>query len=111
MTSKERKARLRAEAKAWKRLAEWCVTHGDFLCNAIRAWADKEWHNFGRPFNAPWSAMAYRIECHAAIGFYNPDTEMDSRYPYPLADCTPNQHARVIFCLLMALECEEEARA
>jgi hypothetical protein len=97
------------EAQAWRKMAEWCVTHGDFLCNATAAWAGgSDWYT--APFAAPWDAMHDRVSDHADMGFYSTEKREWTQYRQCLGWPNDAKGTRVIFCLLMALECEEEAR-
>lgn len=105
------KQQLRQEAAAWRKLAEWCVTHGAFLCNATDDWAAGFASYEGRPpFDAPWQRMHDRIYHHAEVGTYSEVLEDFTFYTQPFESNADN-HARVMFCLLAAMECEEEARA
>lgn len=111
MTERKRKA-LRAEAKAWRVLARWCGT-GDpdtrtYLCDRLSGRFDAPYYYTDcapLPPRLPRPAMYERIMSHRAYGYGNLVVDEWTRYK----DSSSRNHPRVIFCLLMALECEEEA--
>jgi hypothetical protein len=60
-----------SEAKAWRRLAEWCVLNPGWLCWHIQAWAEggESWRwPIAKPFRAPWREMFKRVSQHADMG-------------------------------------------
>ena len=94
------------EAAAWRMLAEWCgegkVSRRRYLClrleDALYGWSDRDYDPL--PKGIPYERMERRLERHSA---------MSAQGRYARLNSSRN-HARVIFCLLMALECDEEAR-
>lgn len=99
-----------SEAAAWRKLAEWCVGRWDFLCNATREWRSGTAAHSGRaPFPAPWDRMNDRIEAHAEVGVYDDEADNWPGWTTPFSG-GKDDHSRVMFCLLMAHECEEEAK-
>jgi hypothetical protein len=97
------------EAQAWRELAEWCVTHNGLLCVVTEEWGNSHaWVTYGpAPFGAPWARMHKRAKGHSQ------DSDVEVQFPYCRTALAPphrNSHARVIFCLLMAHECEEEGQ-
>ena len=98
-----------SEAAAWRKLAEWVANRrAYFLCLSLRDWAEgyENAKNEKAPFRAKWGTMAERIHTHAEMGTFN-DAEFG---PGGLGDPKDNADTRVMFCLLMAHECEEEAK-
>lgn len=99
-----------SEAQAWRECARFYAKGTDrvFICNDLnlaRQQYDGRWHswvprNRRIPLYWPHAEMQERIESHA-----NGETLDRDNY-----DSFPRNDARVIFCLLMALECEEETR-
>ena len=103
-----RKEKLKQEAAAWRKLAEWCSNRiANYLCWSIQCWVrgDADSWDVPAPILAPWTGMYRRIESHARLGEYA-DMEFG---PMGLGEVKANSDARVMFCLLMALECEAEA--
>ena len=98
---------MKTEAKAWRGLAEWCVTHNHWLCWHIGGWCGLHtWAMIVKaPFRAPWADMYRRITTHALMGRWVSDDVVDEGLDH--YDVV-NSHARVMFCELMALECESE---
>jgi hypothetical protein len=92
---------MMTEAHAWRKLAEWCVENYAFLCPNTIGWAGG---TLAAPFPAPWYLMHDRLTEYVKTGAVRPDHFWNET---ALASPEPNEHARVIFCLLMALECEE----
>ena len=96
MTRKE----LLSEAAAWRKLAKWCADdeRRTDLCIRLEEGEDDDrpdcmtWLNV--PEGLPYKAMRPRLD-----GYYHENLNSEHR-----------NDARVIFCLLMALECEQEAR-
>ena len=98
-----------SEAAAWRKLAEWCaITEAYYLCWSILDWSLRTPNGRGQkaPFRARWKAMSNRASAHAATG----DLCTRDSGPMGLGYTAPNHNGRVIFCLLMAIECETEAR-
>ena len=100
MTRKE----LLTEAAAWRKMAEWCVKHYGFVCTETEAWS-RGWSI--PPFEAPWASMHNKVSSMANASREHPGSIWNTT---ALASPMANKDARVIFCLLMALECEQEAR-
>lgn len=95
---------LLTEAAAWRKLAEWCATHDGFLCGVTGEWAN-QWAV--PPFRADWWAMHRDVTAMASAATCDTGGHWNNT---ALASPKANEDARVIFCLLMALECEQEAR-
>ena len=98
------------EAQAWRKLAKWCGEYGDFLCNLTDAWANDSDIYGPPPFAAPWDAMHDRVSDHADMGFYCTETGKWKQCRQCLGWPDEAKGTRVIFCLLMALECGEEGK-
>lgn len=98
---------LSPEAVAWRKLAAWYATNDGWICWNTATWAGiHEWYDTPMPFRAPWRLMHARVYAHGEMGAIFGDivTPAGLAPPYD-----KNCNARVIFCSLMALECEEEA--
>lgn len=98
-----RKQELKKEAAAWRKLAEWCATHYGFLCGVTGEWANA-WAV--PPFHADWWAMHRDVTAMATAATDTEGLWNNTALASPMA----NEDARVMFCLLMALECEAEAK-
>ena len=104
------RADLKREAAAWRECAEWCDKKPDIarhgLCYLFR-WADLTLG--AEPLSRfPLGAMQTRVEESKAGKFAQTGCYLH-RINDEEGEC-PLVHARVIFCLFMAIECEEEAR-
>ena len=95
------------EARAWRECAEWCDRNRKAASNGLcvlLSWTCGGWKSdVVLPSHWPHGKMLRRVERHArrnTTGCY-----LDSLWP----ERRPLRHSRVIFCLLMALECEDEA--
>lgn len=114
-------AQRKAEAKAWRRLAEWCANGSparrSYLCDAMnRGWRDSDYDVI--PTTIPLRDIRARMEAHVAAEHAESGNwcavlgeTRDGRPWYDVPPFTKRNDARVIFCLLMALECEDEADA
>ena len=89
------------EAQRWRALAEWFAADVNraYVCNALNPW--------GRH---PDTAMRARAGEHTAMssGLFDTDTLDLNEYYVSPAEEYRSSTCRVIFCLLMALECESE---
>ena len=100
-----RKEELKQEAAAWRKLAEWCVKNDGFLCTMTSGWA----HGWDArpPFAAPWADIHEQVSGMARTAVVQTHKFWNTT---ALAAPSSDEHARVMFCLLMALECEAEAK-
>lgn len=95
------------EARAWRKLAERFATHCGYICPTLQDWGEgrtDDWNGLPSIVEAGTARrMRRRVSRHTKIA--------EGGYIQRLTDfgSPRNAHARVIFCLLMALECEEEA--
>lgn len=95
------------EAAAWRKMAEWCDEPGAnpkrrrFLCHILHPdkYARFKWYDHP-PRSWPLAAMLDRVMTHAR---HSDGNTLDDR-----CEMFPGNTARVIFCLLMAYECEAE---
>lgn len=104
------------EAAAWRKMAEWVEKHPSEsehgLCSLL--WWKVESPGVSAvqtmPAECPYSLMYERIKGHTD----DDDNTMTGAYLHRCYDddcnVTHTPHARVIFCLLMALEAEEEGK-
>lgn len=97
-----------SEAAAWRKLAEWCAGHEALLCVALADWERGGSFYDRPPFRGPWEAMHKTVKPMADAS--EVPCENGWMCMTALADSLPNRDPRVMFCLLMAHECEEEAR-
>lgn len=106
-----------SEAAAWRKLAEWCGSgkpdRRAYLCDRLSGWFDDA-YSYGPdsadslPRGLPREAMHERISAHRLYGEGNLIVDEWDRIWGKRA--SERNHPRVIFCLLMAYECEEEAK-
>jgi hypothetical protein len=105
------------EAQAWRKLAKRAVTRVGYLCPLLESWGEglaDVWTEAPPPPWGDFRKMLRRIRRHEVGAVVSSDGKLlyGTVFPVDVAlggDCR-NSHARVIFCLLMALECEEESR-
>ena len=105
-----KKQQLRQEAAAWRKLAEWCDGNeqaNEGLCYLLGTNVT--------PSGKYRARMRERIGQHAACkdmtttGYLGPYFHHTGYHP--VGPVIPTPHARILFCLFAAIECEEEARA
>lgn len=104
------------EAAAWRKLAEWCGTgkpeRRTYLCDRLSGLFDGA--DSYSPKNAdPLPDGLPRVKMHKRMMTHNPSGYQslvadDSGNMYDFRHASKGNHPRVIFCLLMAIECEEE---
>jgi len=102
------------EAQAWRKLAKWCGTGNPerraFLCDRLSGRFDGS-DSYGPdtadplPKGLPRTKMYDRIANHNPSGIECLIVEDDKG---PFRNASTDNHPRVIFCLLMAIECELE---
>ena len=94
------------EAAAWRKLAEWYATGTGWICWNTGEWSGVRNYDYDCgpiPFSAPWRIMYSRVSAHSEMGKeWIPVTHGLAHHS------EQNSDTRVIFCLLMALECQEE---
>ena len=105
------KAGAVSEAQAWRECAEWCAaTSLSFLCNRFEA-PD----TYAVPAHWPLAEMRTRLHAHADMhaGANNGDEWGSTLDVRNQGTCPQDERndTRVIFCLLMALECTEPSHA
>ena len=105
MTRKE----LLTEAAAWRKLAKWVDKNKAKADTGLCCLLSRRVKAIPSPLPTlrPAKEMLARVEGHAVMqrtGCYLDFIDPEYGYSIPVPD------ARVIFCLLMALECEQEAR-
>lgn len=97
------KQALRQEAAAWRKCAEWVMRRPEkrrFLCHRLTPPLGGFYD--AHPSTWPVNVMRSRLTDHST-----------GRGTLDIDDivCDKDNGTRSLFCLLMALECEEEARA
>lgn len=96
------------EAKAWRWLSKFYGNHSeqDFICNFLHAVTAGKGHYYCREIPAYLTknavGMIMRIDDHTDLG-----TAMGAS-GYTLSNIDKFNSPRVIFCELMALECEDD---
>lgn len=107
-----RKEELKQEAAAWRRMAEWVLDGAYFrrayLCHLLDTtgrYTNFDWYD-SPPRHWPIAAMSARVEEHASV-------EEHAIAGYGTLDVNEwpqSNFVRAVFCDLMALECEAEAK-